>query len=292
MSNTLNVAVLGTGIMGGAMARSLARAGHRVAAWNRTADKAAPLRDAGVTVADSAGEAVADADVVVTALFDGHAVASVMSGAAGRMRPGSAWVQATTVGIDEVPSFAALSAEANVLFYDAPVLGTRAPAEAGQLTVLAAGPEEGRALVEPVFQAIGARTVWTGADGATAASTRLKLVVNSWVIAVSNAAGETVALAEALGVNHSQFLEIVEGGPLDNGYLRAKSALIRQDGLAPASFGTSTATKDARLILDAARAAGIRLDGAEAFAARLERALAVGRGDEDMAAAYYASFED
>lgn len=291
MTASLHVAVLGTGIMGAAMARNLVRAGHRVTAWNRTEAKAAPLAEAGATVVTSPGDAVADADVVVTMLFDGHAVAAVMSGIAGRLRPGAAWIQSTTMGVDQVPALAALAAEAQVLFYDAPVLGTRAPAEAGQLTVLAAGPLEGRPLVDPVFAAIGARTVWTSDDGASAASTRLKLVANSWVLAVSNAAGETVALAEALGVNPSRFLDLIEGGPLDNGYLRAKSALIREDALAPASFGASTAGKDAALIVAAARAAGVRLDGAEAFAARLARAVEAGRGEQDMAAAYYASFD-
>ena len=178
------------------------------------------------------------------------------------------------------------------MFYDAPVLGTRQPAEAGQLTVLAAGPADGRAAIAPVLDAVGARTVWAGEDGATGNATRLKLVANSWVIATTNAAGEVLALSTALGVDPEHFFDLIAGGPLDMGYLRAKAALVLNDQLSPAQFAVTTAAKDARLIVEAGRLNGVRLDVAEASAERLERAAAQGHADEDMAAAYFASFED
>lgn len=132
------------------------------------------------------------------------------------------------------------------------MLGTRQPAEAGQLLVLAAGPVDGRDTVTPVFDAVGARTVWTGEDGAEGSATRLKLVANSWVLSVTNAAGEVLALAKALGVDPQAFFDAIDGGPLDMGYLRAKSGLILEDRLSPAQFAVSTAAKDARLIVEAA----------------------------------------
>jgi 3-hydroxyisobutyrate dehydrogenase len=286
------VAVLGTGIMGAAMARSIARAGHTVRAWNRTRPKAEPLAADGAHIASSPQEAVEGADVVLTMLYDGGTALEVMREAAPGLRPGTVWAQSTTVGIDSVPVLAAFAREYGLLFYDAPVLGTRQPAEAGQLTVLAAGPAEGRGTVTPVFDAVGARTVWTGEDGGTATATRLKLVANSWVVAVTAAAGETLALAEGLGVDPADFFGLIAGGPLDMGYLRAKSALIVEGGLSPASFAVATAEKDARLIVAAGEAAGVRLDVAAASAERFARAAAQGHGDEDMAAAYYASFDE
>lgn len=226
MTDNLTVSVLGTGIMGAAMARNLARAGHTVHAWNRSRDKAEPLAAEGVHIAGTPADAVRDADVVLTMLYDGAAVLEVMRQAAPALRPGTAWVQSTTAGLDAIAELAAFAREHGLAFYDAPVLGTRQPAEAGQLLVLAAGPGESRQAVTPVFDAVGARTVWTGEDGADAGATRLKLVANSWVLAATNAAGEVLALAKALGVDPQSFFDAIDGGPLDMGYLRVKTGLV------------------------------------------------------------------
>lgn len=285
----LTVTVLGTGIMGAAMARNLARAGHTVRAWNRTLAKAQPLAADGVKVVGDAAEAVRGADAVLTMLYDGDAVLEVMREAAPGLAEGALWVQSTTVGLDSVVSLAQFAGDHGLVFFDAPVLGTRQPAEAGQLTVLAAGPDDRRDAVAPVFEAVGARTVWTGEE--PGAATRLKLVANNWVLAVTGATGEVLALAKGLGVDPEDFFGLIDGGPLDMGYLRAKSAMILEDRLTPAQFGVTTAGKDARIIVEAGRAHGVRLDVTEAAAERFARAAAQGHGDEDMAAAYFASFE-
>ncbi|WP_405818984.1 NAD(P)-dependent oxidoreductase [Streptomyces sp. NBC_01390] len=289
----LSVAVLGTGIMGAAMARNLARSGHTVRAWNRTRAKAEPLAaENGVQVSDTPADAVRDADVVLTMLYDGDAVRDVMREAASALRPGAAWVQSTTAGVDAIGELGALASQWGLVFFDAPVLGTRQPAEAGQLLVLAAGPTEHRAAVGPVLDAVGARTVWTGEEGGAGSATRLKLVANSWVLAATSATGEVLALAQALGVDPQSFFDAIAGGPLDMGYLRAKAGLILDDKLTPASFAVSTAAKDARLIVEAGERNGVRLDVAAASAERFRRAVEQGHGDEDMAAAYFASFDE
>ncbi|SDF56488.1 NAD(P)-dependent oxidoreductase [Streptomyces griseoaurantiacus] len=290
-TTTPTVAVLGTGIMGAPMARNLARAGLAVRAWNRTRDKAEPLTAEGATVTGTPAEAVTGADVVLTMLYDGPATLDVMRQAAEALRPGTAWVQSTTAGIEAIDDLAAFARGHDLVFFDAPVLGTRQPAEAGQLLVLAAGPEAHRPAVAPVFDAVGARTVWTGEDGAAGTATRLKLVANSWVLAATSAAGEVLALAEALGVDPAHFFDAIGGGALDLPYLRVKADLVLNDRLTPAQFAVATAAKDARLIVSAGERNGVRLDVAAASAARMERAAAQGHGEEDMAAAYYASFE-
>ncbi|MFJ2829716.1 NAD(P)-dependent oxidoreductase [Streptomyces sp. NPDC087263] len=292
MTDKLTVSVLGTGIMGAAMARNLARAGHTVRAWNRSRDKAEPLAADGVHVGGTPAEAVEGADVVLTILYDGPAALDVMRQAAPALRPGTAWVQSTTAGIEAIGELAGFARENGLVFFDAPVLGTRQPAEAGQLLVLAAGPSQGRDAVTPVFEAVGARTVWTGEDAAAGSATRLKLVANSWVVATNNAAGEVLALSKALGVDPQSFFDAIAGGPLDMGYLRAKAGLILEGRLTPAAFAVSTAAKDARLIVEAAERYGVRLDIAAAGAERLARAAAQGHADEDMAAAYFASFDE
>lgn len=286
---THHVAVLGTGIMGAAMARNLLKAGFDVTVWNRSTARATPLADDGARVAATPQQAVHGADAVVTMLFDGTAVREVMAQALAATAPGATWIQSTTASLDEVAEFARSAAAHDLAFFDAPVLGTRAPAEAGQLTVLAAGHPDHRPHAQPVFDAVGARTVWTGEDPAEASATRLKLVANSWVIALTNATGETLSLAQALGVDPQDFFAVIEGGPLDNGYLRAKAQLILDDALTPPSFAADTAAKDARLIAQAARDRGARLDGIEAAVARYDRIIASGYGGEDMAATYRAS---
>ncbi|MGY4992664.1 NAD(P)-dependent oxidoreductase [Streptomyces sp. 900105245] len=292
MTDKPTVSVLGTGIMGAAMARNLCRAGFAVRVWNRTREKAEPLAADGARVAGTPAEAVEGADVVLTMLHDGTTVLDVMREAAPGLRPGAVWAQCTTAGIDLAADLAAFAAGHGLVLYDAPVLGTRQPAEAGQLTVLAAGPEEGREKVTPVFDAVGAKTLWTGDDPGAGSASRLKLVANSWVLAVTAATGEVLALAKALGVDPHMFFDLIEGGPLDMGYLRAKAALVLDGRLSPASFAVATAEKDARLIVEAGEGNGVRLDVAAATAERFARAAAQGHADEDMAAAYFASFDE
>ncbi|MCA6091585.1 NAD(P)-dependent oxidoreductase [Streptomyces sp. SCA3-4] len=285
------VSVLGTGIMGAAMARNLARAGLSVRAWNRTRAKAEPLAAHGITVCATPAEAARDADVVLTMLYDGPAALDTMRAAAPGLRPGTVWAQCTTAGLDGFADLAAHARAQGLVLVDCPVLGTRQPAEEGRLTVLAAGPDATRPALAPVLDAIGSRTVWVADDAADAAATRLKLVINSWVLTVTHGTAEALALAQGLGVDARLFLDAVAGGPLDMGYLRAKAGLLLDGGLTPPSFATTTAAKDARLIVEAGRAAGVRLDVAAAGAERFRRAAEQGHGDEDMAASYYASFD-
>ena len=291
MSDKPTVCVLGTGIMGAAMARNLARTGHEVTVWNRSPDKAAPLTADGIRIAGTPAEAVADADAIVTMLHDGPAALGVMRQAAPALRPGTRWIQSTTAGIDGIAELAAFAAEHDLVFFDAPVLGTREPAEAGKLTVLAAGPNDDAA-ANAVFDAVGAKTVWLGANGADGSASRLKLVANSWVLVLTHGIGEVLALAKGLGVDPQRFFALIEGGPLDAGYAHAKGGLILGGDTANTSFGLDTAEKDARLIVEAARSNGVRLDLGEAGAERFRRASAQGHGDEDMAASYFASFNE
>ncbi len=265
------------------MGRNILAAGLPLRVWNRTAAKARPLADAGAVLAADPAEAVAGADVIVTMLGDGRHVRDVMAQAA---PDGQVWAQMTTAGVD--PGLPELAGRLGLRFVDAPVVGTRAPAEAGQLLVLAAGAPDVRPLVQPVFDAVGRATRWVADDASGLAASRLKLVVNSWVLALTAAAGEAVALAEALGVDPRAFLDTVAGGPLDLPYLQAKSTAILARDWTP-SFSAANAAKDGELIVAAAQEAGIQLDVAAAAAARYRRVTAGGHGESDMAAAYLAS---
>ncbi|MBW8486152.1 NAD(P)-dependent oxidoreductase [Actinomadura parmotrematis] len=284
----ISVALLGTGIMGTAMAPNLIKAGHAVTVWNRTAERAAPLAAHGATVSTSPATAVSDADVVLTVLSDGDAVLETMRAAAAGLRPGQVWAQMSTVGVAAVEPLAAFAAEHGLTFVDAPVQGTKAPAEQGKLIILAAGPQDARTALEPVFGALGQRTLWLDEDGASGAGSRLKLAAISYAVSFTAVIGEAVAIAEGLGLDPALFGEVVSGGPLDNGYLQTKMKAILSGDLEP-SFTVRNAEKDMRLVVEAGEAAGFRADMAEATRARLRRADEQGHGGEDMAAAYFAS---
>lgn len=151
MAERISVAVLGTGTMGAPIARNLARAGHDVRAWNRTRSRAEPLTAHGVRVMDDPAQAVRGADALVTMLFDGESVLQTVRAAADGLREGTVWIQTSTVGPEALPPLAALAAEHGLRFFDAPVLGTKAPAENAQLQILAAGPPDARPVADQVF---------------------------------------------------------------------------------------------------------------------------------------------
>ncbi|MFL5821139.1 MAG: NAD(P)-dependent oxidoreductase [Solirubrobacteraceae bacterium] len=288
MNEVSRVAVLGTGIIGAPMARNLRGAGLEVRAWNRTRAKAEALREDGVEVADSPDDAVAGADAVVTMLADGPVVERVMTdgGALAAMDGDAVWIQTSTVGIKAVGRLARLADQRGVEFVDAPVLGTRQPAEAGELIVLAAGPEQLRDRCQPVFDAIGAHTRWL--DGVGTAS-RFKVVLNSWIVGLVETLAETIGLARALEVEPTAFLSAVEGGPLDCGYAQIKGKAMAQETFEPPSFPLELAAKDARLVLEAAREAGLSLPLVRATCSQFERAIEQGHAREDLAATYWAS---
>lgn len=280
-----SVALLGTGIMGTGMGRNLLRAGLEVRAWNRTAERAAPLGEEGAHVAETPREAAARADLVVTMLADADAVEHVMcndDGALFAMSEDAAWLQMSTVGLVGTDTLAALAAEAHVPYVDAPVLGTRQPAEAGELLILASGPQAARERCEPVFEAVGRQTRWLG--DAPGVATKAKLVLNSWVLALTEATAETITLARALGVDPELFLEVIKGGPLDAAYAQLKGRAMIEDKTHDASFPLALARKDADLIREAAAAEHLALPLVDAVAAQFARAQEMGLGDEDMAA--------
>lgn len=274
------VTVLGTGLMGAGMARSLLRAGFDVRVWNRTAAKASPLEQDGASVHESVSTAVAGADVVLTMLFDADAVASVQEEMLSTMADDAVWGQASTVGPDAAARFGTAAEEHGVGFVDAPVLGTRRPAEEGTLVVLAAGLRQLREVVQPVFDAIGSRTIWVSerpGDGH-----RLKLVANSWVLSLVGATAQAVALARGEGLDPRLFLDAISGGASDCAYAHMKAAAMIDGDFAP-SFPLRGAVKDAALIRDALVACGVDDSMMAALYGRFSAAAAAGYADEDMA---------
>jgi 3-hydroxyisobutyrate dehydrogenase len=279
------VAVLGAGsTMGLGMSRNLARAGFRVRAWNRTVEKARPLEEHGADVLDTPGEAADGADVLLTILSDADAVTSVFEDAANGAQDDAVWLQMSTIGEAGTERCAEAAERRGLTLIDAPVLGTKQPAEEGKLVVLASGPEEAQERVQPIFDAVGQKTIWVGEAGA---GTRMKMVANSWVLTVVEGVAETIALAEGLGLDPNLLLDAIEGGALDLPYLRMKTKAIMARNFEP-SFRLTLAAKDARLIEESAERHGIDTP----LFSTIRRRLAEGakeHGDEDFSATYLTS---
>jgi 3-hydroxyisobutyrate dehydrogenase len=270
--------------MGSAMARNIARAGIEVVAWDRTREKAEPLADEGAGVVDTPAEAVGEANVILTMLPDANAVIEVVEGALPQAGESAIWLQMSTIGEEGTERCAELAREHGVAFVDAPVLGTRQPAEEGKLLVMASGPEDVRERVDPIFDAVGQRTMWLGEAGR---GTRLKLVTNNWLLVVVEGAAETIALAEGLELDPALFLEAVGGGPLDMPYLQLKGKAMIQHDFEPA-FKLKLAAKDASLVDESVSRHGLDLPLPPVIRQRLEQG-AQEHGDEDVSATYLTS---
>ena len=276
----MDVAVLGTGIMGAPMARRLAGAGLSVRAWNRSRDKAEPLSADGVAVFDEAAEAVRGADVVVTMLADGDVVRRVMTDEGALEAMDGLWLQMSTVGVPAADELGELAAQRGIPYVDAPVSGTKQPAEQGKLVVLASGPEDVRERCAPVLEPLAAKVVWVGEAGT---GSRLKLVVNTWLLSLLEGLAESIALAERLGLDPRRLIETLEGGPLYAPYVGLKGAMMIDECFEPA-FTLEMAAKDARLVAQAAETVGVELPLAAVIAEQLRRGVEAGHGGEDMAA--------
>lgn len=276
------IAILGTGTMGAPMARNLHAAGLEVRAWNRTPGATEPLAEDGIEVPGSAEEAVHGADLVLTVLSDGDAVTEVLEdgGALAAMADAAVLVQMSTVGIAATEAVAALAEDRGIALVDAPVLGTKAPAEKGELIVLASGPPDAVERCRPVFEAVGSKTVELGDAGG---GTRMKLVLNNWLLSLTAALAESVALAEQLDLDPSLFLDVIRDGPLGLPYADLKGKAMIKRSFDP-SFAASLAAKDAGLVLEAAVRKELKLLLAQAAASRYRATTDAGHGDLDMAA--------
>jgi 3-hydroxyisobutyrate dehydrogenase len=278
------VAFLGTGRMGAPMAGNLARAGFDVRVWNRTVSRAEALTADGAVVSNSPAHAVRDATIVITMLADGPATEQAASGPDGLLAagPGTIWVQMATVGIEWTARLAGIAAARGVVFVDAPVSGSEGPARAGQLTILASGPDRVREVLAPVFGVLGRATAWLGPAGN---GTRAKLVLNNWLADLTETTAETLSFARRLGLDPAAIVDLLQATPLGAPYAVQKARSMLAGDFAPA-FALRHALKDAELAAQAARASGTALPLTNALLPRWRDAAASGHADDDLSAVY------
>ena len=243
------LALLGLGTMGRAMAASALRNGIPTVVWNRSPDGARGLAEQGAEVALSVSDAVKNVDVVITMVTDTEAVSSIAIdlGMLEALRAGAVWAQMSTIGVEGTATVSATAERQrpDVHFLDAPVSGSKAPAEQGKLTIFASGSEQGRPIVEPVFAAIGQRTVWLGPVGM---GSRMKLVNNTLLAFSAEGVANSLALAHQLGIDVARVRDAFEGGPLMSPWMAGKLARL-QEGIYSPEFPLALALKDVHLAL-------------------------------------------
>jgi 3-hydroxyisobutyrate dehydrogenase-like beta-hydroxyacid dehydrogenase len=272
------VAFCGLGLMGLPMAQRLVDAGYDVRAWNRTREKAESL--SGATAAGSPAEAATGADAVITMLATPDAVLSTVTGddgVAAAMSSGSTLIEMSTIGPAIVHEIAE-SLPAGVTMLDAPVLGSIPQATNGELKVLTGGDAEVVGRWEEMLGTFGT----VSHIGALGHGAGVKLVVNSTLGAVMTALGEALSLAQGLGLDQSNVLDVLVQSPIAV-TAKGKRSNIESGNYKP-NFKLGLAAKDMRLVTEAARSAGVELKVGEAAQSWFERADAAELSDLDYSA--------
>jgi 3-hydroxyisobutyrate dehydrogenase len=274
------VAFLGIGTMGHAMAASALRAGLPTVVWNREPVATKDLAELGADVADTAADAAGRAGIVVTMVTNADAVLSIAidQGMLDALAPGAIWAQMSTIGVAGTERVASLveSRRHDVTLLDAPVSGSKEPAEQGNLLIFASGPDDARFRVAPLFGALGQRTVWVGPLGA---GSRLKLVNNTLLAFTAEGLASSIALARKLGLDTNAVINAIGSGPLMSPWDSAKLQRIADDEYSP-QFALALALKDVHLALDAVDPQ--RFEAFASLAHEWERAVEHGLGDQDV----------
>jgi 3-hydroxyisobutyrate dehydrogenase len=274
------VAFLGIGTMGHAMANRALGAGIPTIIWNRGREATRDLANLGAEVAESAAEAGRRAAIVVTMVTDVDVVLAIAEdqGMLAALAPGAIWVQMSTIGDGGIKRVESLvrAERPDVVLIDAPVSGSKVPAEQGQLTIFASGSEAVRSRLTPLFDALGRRTIWVGPVGT---GSRLKLVANTWLALAAEAVNVSVALAHQLGLETESVMNALGDGPLVSPWQAAKLERIAQGDFS-AQFALSLALKDVHLVLeDVGRE---RFPALVSLADEWQRVVDLGFGENDL----------
>jgi len=277
----VRVGLLGVGLMGSAMAGRLLAQGIAVIAWDRNADHVRPLEARGAAQAETPSEVVRSAGVVITMLPTADIIHDLVDPLLDDWPAGTVWLQMSSVGAAEADELTQVAEAHGVTIVDAPVSGSTHPAEEGQLTVLASGPDSARTAVEPIFSALASRVLWVGEAGM---GSRLKLAANHWMITMVAALAESMHLCREMGLDQEQFIALLDGGPLGSAYALQKLDEMRRHDY-PAGFPVRLVLKDLQLVREVLMGSGARMPVLDVVLERFETANA-DLADQDLAAIY------
>ncbi len=235
----------------------------------------------GAAQATEPDEVVSGAGVVITMLPTADVILDVVEPLLDDWPKDTIWLQMSSVGAAEADRLTRVAEAHAVTIVDAPVSGSTHPAEEGQLTILASGPDSAKATLEPVFAALASRVLWVGKAGM---GSRLKLATNHWMISSVAALAESMHLCDAMGLNQQHFIELLDGGPLGSVYAMQKLDEMRRHEY-PAGFPVRLALKDLELVHEVEESSQTTMPVLQAVLARFMTA-GDDLADQDLAAIY------
>jgi len=289
----MNIAFIGLGNMGSAMAANLLKAGHTLTVFNRTRSRGEELNALGARVAATPGEAAAGAEVAITMLADDHALEAVVSGKGSlldSLPPNAIHVSMSTISVALSRRLAAAHAERKQHYVAAPVFGRPEAAAAAKLFIVAAGPTAQIERCRPLFDAMGQKTFLAGEDASGA--NLMKLAGNFLITAVIEGLAESFALVRKAGLDANLFHEILTNSLFNAPIYKTYGALINSQKFEPAGFKLPLGLKDNRLLLAAAEEAAVPMPMASLIRDRFLAALGQGMGELDWSAISKLSAKD
>ncbi|HEY1525776.1 MAG TPA: NAD(P)-dependent oxidoreductase [Candidatus Angelobacter sp.] len=281
----MNIAFIGLGNMGSAMAANLLKAGHTLTVYNRSSARADALKPLGARVAAAPGEAAAGAEVAITMLADDHAVETVVFGKGNvldSLPPNAIHVSMSTISVALSRRLAAAHAERKQHYLSAPVFGRPEAAAAAKLFIVAAGPAAQIEPCRPLFDAMGQKTFVAGDDASGA--NLMKLAGNFLITAVIEGLAESFALVRKAGLDVNQFHEILTNSLFNAPIYKTYGSIIATEKFEPAGFKLPLGLKDNRLLLAAAEEQAVPMPMASLVRDRFLAALAQGMGEQDWSA--------
>jgi 3-hydroxyisobutyrate dehydrogenase-like beta-hydroxyacid dehydrogenase len=284
----MNIAFIGLGNMGLAMAQNLIQAGHSLRVYNRTRSRADELKSLGAHVAATPGEAVVGVEIAITMVSDDHALEAVLFGTGksdgkdgllSALPANAIHISCSTISVALSRRMAAAHAERKQHYVSAPVFGRPDAAAAAKLFIVAAGPSVQIAKCQPLFDAMGQKTFVVGEDAPGA--NVIKLNGNFLITTVIESLAESFALVRKSGLDANQFLEILTSTLFNAPIYKTYGGIIAAEKFEPAGFKLPLGLKDNRLLLAAAEEAAVPMPMASLVRDRFLAAMALGQSEQD-----------
>ncbi len=280
-----HIAFIGTGIMGAGMAHNLLKAGYSLTVWNRTAEKAQPLVEAGATLAATPAQAAANADLIISIVGDDNSSRSVWLGSdgvlAGDRQPNAIAIESTTISLAWARELHQALSEAGLRFIDCPVTGGRGGAEGGTLTLLVGAEDETLAEARPVLDTLSSNIIHFGPPGA---GTAYKLIANLMGAVHTVALGEGIAMAEKAGLNMERVVEGLTSGAVASPLVNAFAERMAKNDHDFVNFSARWIHKDAAYAAQMATELGQTIPMSAVAVQMYQMALTQGLGEKNVSA--------
>lgn len=279
----MEIGFIGLGVMGQPMALNLARAGHSVVVWNRSAEKCEPLRAAGASVAEKPAEVFRRARITILMMVDSDATDAVLERGTAAFSDNVSGRIMVSMGTNAAEYSRALEADivaAGGRYVEAPVSGSRKPAEAGELVAMLAGEADAVAELRPLLSPMCKETV---VCGEVPSALLMKLSVNLFLITMVTGLAESFHFAERHRLDLDRFVEVLNAGPMASAVSRIKLEKLLHGDFAAQALITDV-LKNSRLVAEAARHAKVASPLLDASHALYKETVELGCGSEDMAA--------